>query len=347
MNSQNAALDAGSDLSSPLLPIYSDGMWGYADITGRVVIDPQFESTGKCLSGIPYAIIGDDMRLLSPTGKVEHIVPNAWSQESFYAGLLVFERNGLSGACDTCGNIVIDPRYAFAGSTTMTGATVCEYNKREIWFRVDRKGIPFETNQYGLIRPFIDEAPFTGARLLGSKEHVVIDQNGVPISEQRYADIRCYRDGLIPVKPVDSNSGYLWLDSDFKEVVKGKFQGLGDYFSCNLIPASQNGRWGLARPDGTWAVAPKYEFVGNGGDGFWPVAISGTFVGDFGEPVHSAMSLIDRYGNLLTPQTFSTVLTYGGRIAQFFMPQPQGWMEGDIVPFGYINSDGDIVWQCH
>lgn len=335
----------GRDECSVLLPFRINDRWGYIAPDGTLVIEPQYDSTGACLEGQPYAVQGDEILILSHEGNVKARVEDCWAMHSFQSGLLEIERDGMSGFCNTRGQIVIEPQYEFVSSFTAHGCSACcSLPSGDRWYRIQPNGERFNDLEYRLLRPILRHENAAGAKLIELDRFVIIDGTGQPLAMTQYADARSFSEGLAPVRFPTGSQKMGWIDDDLNVVIPGKFDDLGDYFSDGAIPACEAGLWGLVDRDGAWLVKPSFRFIGNGGKGFWPAAIDKQAVGDLGEPVNSVMTVINRTGEIMTEPRFSLVYIYDWEIARFSLPRPANCSLRDSKPFGYINSNGETIW---
>lgn len=340
------AIAEAKRVQSVLLPIREEGRWGYITPDKAILIQPEYDSTGACLEGQPYAVQGDEILILSHGGNINARVENCWSMQSFQSGLLAIERDGEIGFCNAQGEIVIAPQYLRASPFTANGSSVCcETQSGERWHRIQTSGEKFNDLEYSLIRPFLCDETATGAKLPSLDRYLVVDGSGHPLSMTQFADVRSFSDGLVPVRFATGSQKMGWIDDNLEVVVPGQFDDLGDFFSDGAIPACHAGLWGLAERDGNWAIEPRFRFIGNGGNGIWPAAVNEVSSGDLGKTVESVMTLIDRNGQELTEQRFAHVSMYDRTIAQFFLPRPATCTVRDPIPFGYIGCNGETIWS--
>ena len=93
--------------SSLLFPVKQDGKWGYIDKTGKIVINPQFDSATSFSKGLARVVIGDKWGYIDKTGKIV-INPQFDSAASF---------------CDGLARVVIGDKWGYIDKTeSMSGS---------------------------------------------------------------------------------------------------------------------------------------------------------------------------------------------------------------------------------
>ena len=113
--------------SDGLLPVSVDRKVGFIDKTGRMIIEPQFDSAYPFSDGMARVMVGGKDGYVDKTGRVV-IEPQYSLAGEFSEGLAPVEINGRWGYIDKAGKVVIKPRFDSAGefvegiAPVMTGA---------------------------------------------------------------------------------------------------------------------------------------------------------------------------------------------------------------------------------
>ena len=97
----------GSERSS-LYPVKVNGQWGYIDKTGKIVINPQFDSAWDFSEGLAWVKVGGKWGYIDKTGKIV-INPQFDDAHDFHDGLALVVVEGLYGYIDRTGHYVWRP----------------------------------------------------------------------------------------------------------------------------------------------------------------------------------------------------------------------------------------------
>jgi len=121
-----------------LVPIEKDGLWGYADQEGKVIIKPQFSRADRFSEGLALVWTGGvpltdpivksfvKMGYIDKTGRwVIHSRFEYYFFDDFSYGLVPFRKQSSKwGFMDRTGRTVIQPRFDWAGSFSENVAPV-------------------------------------------------------------------------------------------------------------------------------------------------------------------------------------------------------------------------------
>lgn len=95
----------------------AEGLWGYADPSGALVISAQFTDARTFSEGLAAVETGTGWAFIDPTGTVVIRPPFAVDAVGdFSDGLAAFATNAGWGYLDRAGTVVIPPRFASAGA---------------------------------------------------------------------------------------------------------------------------------------------------------------------------------------------------------------------------------------
>ena len=127
---QNPRPTVSGQSKDELVPIEKNGLWGYADREGKVIIKPQFSRAGRFSEGLALVWTGGvpltdsivksfvKMGYIDKTGRwVIHSRFGYYFFDDFSDGLVPFRKQSSKwGFMDRTGKIVIQPRFDWAGS---------------------------------------------------------------------------------------------------------------------------------------------------------------------------------------------------------------------------------------
>ncbi|MBZ5542648.1 MAG: WG repeat-containing protein [Acidobacteriia bacterium] len=128
-----AAASQGSGGRARRIPFEEDGLWGYKDVHGGVVIKPRFLLAEEFSpEGIAPVVDDSGWAYINAEGKVvirPFVVDNG--PDYFSEGLARFTREGKFGFFDKRARVVIPPKYDFASPFSEGFAAFCEGCKEE------------------------------------------------------------------------------------------------------------------------------------------------------------------------------------------------------------------------
>lgn len=119
-----------------LAPARSGGKWGFIDVTGKWVIDPQFEAAGNFADGLAAVLVGGRVGYIDPKGRFV-INPQYDFGDEFYEGLALIGSGGNFGFTDTKGRVVIGLEFLAGGHFSDGLAPV---KTGDGWGFIDRTG---------------------------------------------------------------------------------------------------------------------------------------------------------------------------------------------------------------
>jgi hypothetical protein len=218
------------------LPIKRDGLWGFCDINGKVVVQAKYESVEKYAEGLSAVKIGDKFGYLNKLGNLA-IPPSFDDGLSFSEGHALVEVDELLGMIDRNGDFVIPAKYEDLG---ILSSGLVYFQEGDLYGYFDAKG------NVRLQPQFSEAFDFEGNYAVVSKNdyYGVIDNFGttflpfkfddlyqydslhfVASSEDYYGVISLNRDTLIPFeydyigKPINGRT-IVELDGEFNYVLK-------------------------------------------------------------------------------------------------------------------------------
>lgn len=312
----------GSEKAHPRLGRYrTDGQFGYADSTGKVVIEPSWNYATDFDGG--FAVVGrgkgDNRKfgVIDRTGR--EVIPCEWDDVSLPSDNRVLLQQGLGtdrlyGFADTTGLIVIPVRYGFARPFSEGRAVVGEgaWVEKELAEEYKNSSLKYEfQGKFGFI-----------------------DTRGDSVTEPVYEEAYSFRNGLAPV--AKAGKYYLkWGYIDPAGAEKIPF----DYYAAD--PFSEDGyatvsrisggapKWGLIDSTGRIVIPIQYDRISRFKEAVW--------VGTGDDPC--AYMLMDLTGKPLMDRPVYD-LNDSGRLGHCSAALPD---ENGILRYGIIDSRGRIV----
>lgn len=223
--------------------------WGYVNIKGEKVIDPQFtkcnpfSEDGLALVFVPdqnqYAFAKLDGTLVNPE------VKQIKSIKSFSDGMAAVRPDKLWGFIDTSGKLVIEAKYSdiseFDGgfATAQSGSKYVVLNKQG-------KETPVSAPDLKGVKQFSEGlAPFhTNSKLNG-----FIGTDGNVAIEARFNSVGYFRDGLAWAKDANNMVGYINKKGEW--VIEPQFAAGHDFDkSTGLARVKKGEQWGYVNKNG-------------------------------------------------------------------------------------------------
>lgn len=232
------------------------------------------EVTPATEPGKPVALIDRDGKVVKELNKLAG--KTVASVRRFVEGLAVFETaDGLYGAIDTKGNVVVEPKWC-ALFDASDGKLIATDNKYKAQLeKDDRKGVKF----------------------------TVLDAKGKKISDlsiDKFEDIgQAFTEGVLPAWVKDGDKTRCGLINEKGEYVlrpTSKAERIGEYHDGNFTYYDGEA-WGLMKMDGTVAIRAKYDLLVFASDKL-------LFAYDGDKSNSEQWKLIDLEGNDVGTETF-------------------------------------------
>ncbi len=313
------------DKDAPVLRFiagYTEGVFGYMDRKGKMVVKPWYDSARDFHEGLAVVGIGGAYSFLQKWGYIdkegkEAIKPQFDGAGDFHEGLAWAKTGGaIGGKCgfiDRSGRFVIDSRYVAAGDFNGGMAPVKVEEKG--WGYIDRQG------------RFIIEPRFDQADPFSDDLAVVVDIMD-PLNVIWFAK-RAAAGG----DPEDGWS-YSYIDRQGKAVIElGPEFDTAYSFSEGLAYAEywkdKEKRHGYLRMDGKIALEPDFRVFGSFHDGLAPFQS----ISDWG--------YIDKQGKKAIPARFSSAGRFSEGLAR--VEVATGLAGLGAGNFAYIDKQGNIA----
>lgn len=113
--------NARSEFSEGLVAVEVNKKWGYINTMGKMIIQPQFNIAYEFVEGLAQVKIGTGCELCGKWGFIDTtgkvvIAPQFEDVEEFSEGLAGFRVGTKSGFIDKTGKVVIDPKFDYVGN---------------------------------------------------------------------------------------------------------------------------------------------------------------------------------------------------------------------------------------
>lgn len=330
----------GTYFSQALFPYRSEGLWGYLDSTGKIVIEPQFEMCGFFTEGLAYAQVGDALGYIDESGQlvIPADYPAATNFHEGYASVMIDEDWMV---INKQGEIMME-QY-FANPVTFNDGLA--RFKLEMGLR----------SKYGFINPFGDTviypsfemvSDFSEGLCMASEDgqtYGYINTNGEWVikpefemgilmkinGEYDFAD-KNFSNGYVAVQ---KDEKYGLMDKTGKLVLDYTHEFIGKYAE-GLAPAKKGDKWGYIDLSGKWVIKPTYSGAEKFNNGLAAVSKGPLFESEWG--------FINKEGKVVIPINIA---------GYFSMETPMIFWDG-VVPcyiepgvFGYINRKGEVMWK--
>lgn len=263
--------------------------YGFIDITGNVILEPQWDYIGESIAGIAVAKKGDKTFIIDTTGKV--LFESQWDDVGdFHEGIAVVSKDGKYGLIDKTGKIIAEPQWdelvrnyisyempsivrkgnKYGYINTMTGKVIIDQLDYAWDFSDGLAGVTRGDKRF-----FIDttgkiafEFPWKG----GSFEKGVctiitddglgfIDTTGKVISEPQWDGTMGFHEGLAAVKKGEK-WGYMDWD-DWRRANPNSIFAGGSSPGEPVQVLEEEGKWGFIDMNGNLITEIEYDEVKN------------------------------------------------------------------------------------
>lgn len=216
-------------------------------------------------------------------------------------GVYPYWDQGKVGFVDSQGNVLVQPQWDDADSSTIRGQLVycseglCGVRKDGKWGFVDAGGRLTISNQFDLIGPFVEGL----ARAYLGNQIGYIDKTGRYVVNPQFDNAGDFHEGLAAVHS-DGLWGFINKSGTF--VIRPRFQNVaGEGFSQGLAPVCIPGKCGHIDHSGSFKIAPQFNSVNIFSEGLAAVR------------VNDKWGFVDASGRIvINPQFDSTTMFSGG-----------------------------------
>lgn len=288
-------------LNNGLIPALSGERWGYIDLKGEYVINPQFDFALPFIDGMALVMKGDKYGYVNEKG--EYIIsPKYDNATPFYDNVAwVVEKDGAPTLIDVKGNTIKtmkEVEMVWMFSDGLSKVKVINDKGEELYGYVDKSGDYTIKPQFENAYPFseglaaVRTADKMGYVNKSGKLVITIDGmqpfrfgtfiNGYAIVENDNDDFGMIdKTGKYVINPQfdvllpDGNDMYAfrtgndwgWCDKFGKYKINPQFKNVEPFFGNNLAPAQIGTDWGFVDKNGKIVINPQfdgaYSFIDN------------------------------------------------------------------------------------
>ena len=255
-----------------LYTINSDNKYGYIDETGKVVIEPKYDSVYGFNDGLAAVRLNDKYGYIDLKGNII-IPPQYENAEAFSEGVAPVSLNGKWGYIDKTNKLVIDYSFykanCFENGVALVAKTVGQgLESEDRWFYINRKGnivingdnkyilhyncgAACEDSFYSRIKDGLIKV-----RSSSNNKEGFVDKNNTEKVPLIYDEVRDYSEGLAAIR-LNNKVGF--IDKKGKVVIACIFDAVEDNgFSEGLVSVFVKGKWGAIDKNGKIVVEPRY-----------------------------------------------------------------------------------------
>ncbi|MGA8151749.1 MAG: WG repeat-containing protein [Terriglobales bacterium] len=225
--------DQGCKEPSRLFPVLVGNKWGFIDVSGRVVVQPLFESIAPFSEGLARVYFNGRLAFVSSSGKTV-LERTASEAQDFSEGLAGVKVGPKWGFIDKSGTMIIDPRF---DSVTPFSEGTSAVRVDSEWEYIDRSG----------------------------KVALMPRANGW---DRSYASP--FHEGLALLFSKNGKTGYMGRGGDW--IVKPTFDS-GQDFEDSFAAVETDGKWGYIGKDGSLRIAVKFANASSFHDGLAAVRV--------------------------------------------------------------------------
>ena len=270
--------------------IEENGKFGFMDITGKVIIEPQYDNVGQFAEGLAYvrSVWNEGVGYIDKNGEVV-LAPKYLAAGHFSEGIapVKVKVHGREkwGYINKTGDFAIEPTYSFA-SRFIDGKALVTREKKNVF--IDKEGniLGSVSNPYidfydGLRQCYVNkrygylnksgniviEPQFTvttnfseglaGVKKKGEK-YGFIDIAGNYIVEPKFDNVGCFSNGLCVIK---KGKKYGYIDKSGNIVIKPTFEQALRFENNGLAIVKKDGKCGLIDKKGEWVVSPEFDRI--------------------------------------------------------------------------------------
>jgi hypothetical protein len=321
--------------TNSLLPVAANGLWGYADHSGKVVIPPQFEQAFDFHEGLANVRISGKYGYADEHGRLV-ISPQFDMPSDFSEGLAGVGEHQTRGSIDSTwygyidhsGKMVIPSEYSFASEfhQGLAAVEITEENKERGYGFISHWGFIDKSGKTVIPSTFYEADHFSQGRAAVSMKggRAYIDTKGQPIfgPEDTGAIVlncREFSDGLAPIY---RNGKVGFIDLQGKVVISPQFDA-ADCFSEGLAWVKTGEKYGFVDQTGRLVIPATFSYAQRFSEGLASVASK-----------EGGIFYINKLGDTVVRGPFRKAEPFGGGIA---------FVEDSVYGMGgYIDTTGRI-----
>jgi len=249
--------------------VQKDTLWGLARADGSWLVEPKFTQAGSLSNGLARVIIGGKVGFLDRTGNFA-IRPVFDKASEFKPGFdrTPAERDGIAGVIDRSGAWVLRTTYQqiqFAADWQRDRTAVLGWNfkKAERWGLLDLDGRVVLDADFDQA---VDHCADGRLVAYKNKEWLYFKEDGSPLQppDGRLVGASC---GDRPPYMLKVGDKFLLVDAHSNPLTPMRFDAVAQ-LGQDAWNVKLDGKWGRIGPDGSWQLAPKFDYLSGYADIF-------------------------------------------------------------------------------
>ncbi|MES2554976.1 MAG: WG repeat-containing protein [Bacteroidota bacterium] len=315
-----------------LYPIVKDGLYGYINTKGEVVIKPQFERAAQFSEGLAYFEQGDKFGFINPKGEVaipaiyEKRKSGWWSfdlyGESFFSeGLAVARVDGKLGYINQKGEMVITPKFVSA-EYFHDGLAVVSASAGSGMYYINKKGEQQFGKTFERAMPFSDSL----AGVMVDEKMGFINTSGKMVIAPQYYTVGEFIAGYTVVRESYENKTWKLIDKTGKTILEKQVDRMR-VSGENLLCFGENLNEGYMDFKGKVVVPANFDMV----MGFFSdIAIAKK------DSKEDVFGIINRKGEWIVEPTYHGLWPAGKNMITVITESRE---------LGYIDASGKEIWK--
>ena len=332
MNIQNLLV------STNLFPVKKDGMWGYINNSGELIIDAIYEQAHPFYEGLALVEQADDIWFINESGEQAFSTPFSMSR-IVSEGIIRILLDEQVGYIESNGTIIIEPQFTQGGDFSEGLAWVRLESNNNVGF-IDKNGEIAITPIFEYAGDFHDG--YAPVRVDGSWGY--IDKNGKLFKNLIYTLTNDFSEGIAPIWKYGPDLTY--IDKKGEEIFRHRIYEPGNlpkgqwkvpvwgFHSGRVKAQNTNQLIGYLNNKGEVEIQFQFSDGGDFSDGLARVK-SG-----------SKWGYINKRGGMDIPAQFDDAGDFNNGVAPVYRSgTEEDFNEGkEGVMLGYINKKGILIW---
>lgn len=214
-----------SESTLELVPYISKDKYGYFDLEGKIVINPQFSNA---------SIFNEGIALVKTSGE-----------------------DGKWGYIDKTGKIIINAEYKEATIFNEGIAWVVKENGSPTAIDDDGKTL-FSLNDAESVKLYSEKLAAFSIPDSSDVKWGFVDKSGKRVINPQFSDVRSFSDGKCAVKNKEGKWGY--IDTEGKMIINYQFDGATDFIDGKSVVRLDD-KVGVIDSEGKYIINPQYDYA--------------------------------------------------------------------------------------
>lgn len=341
-----------------LFPITENGKYGYADVSGIIVIKPQFSVANEFSDGMAAVMVNDKWGFIDESGKI--VIPPKYDEvERFSHGLAAVSISWSWGFIDKTGKDAIPAGPFVEVSSFSEGLAAVSFQPSDgkpglQWGYIDLKGNVVIRPRFFKAFNFRDGIAMVWTGKFGEdNSQGFIGKTGEYLIKPKYGSTGEYSEGLIPVEiggratrkaegvsmKISGKWGY--MDQAGKLVIPAMFDS-ADEFSEGLANVTVGKKYGYVDKTGSIVIQPQFDYSDNSYQCAAFVEGRACFERD------EKIGFIDTKGNVVIEPVFESASNFSNGISVVdfgVYPEDESDRFGVRENVGLISKQGKVIYR--